>query len=431
MRVLERHSPFVSLGVLLISGCLSGCVEAAGVQSVDEEAVVRAGKVATTGKANPESAKRTPPATSSWASFRNGPQKLGVADSKLPEKLELLWKYPTEQGVVVAAAIVDEHVYVGAMSGKLLCLDRRRGKRRWSYRSIDDPDPEAFAPGFFAAPTVTTDTVYIGDEEGVFHAVNRATGKKRWTFNTEGKIASGATIHGDRVLFASHDGFLYYLKVADGSVAWKFPVDGPINCSPAIADKFTFAAGCQAGDVFVVDLQTGQQRGRISLETNVLATPAVLGDFFYIGTSSSEVLAVNWKQEKVVWRYKDPARDFPYGSSAAVTDKYVVVGGHDKQLHCIDRSTGEGVWTFSTRAKIDSSPAIAGARVFFGSKDRFLYCLRLKDGQKVPTFRLPSGKDSSKFHAGGEVAAGPAIGEGCLVISAAGNKGFIFCFGRK
>ena len=107
------------------------------------------------------------------------------------------------------------------------------------------------------------------------------------------------------------------------------------------------------------------------------------------------------------------------------------MGGHDKQLHCIDRLTGEGVWTFSTRAKVDSSPAIADARVFFGSKDRFLYCLRLKDGQKVPTFRLPSGKDSSKFHAGGEVAAGPAIGEGCLVISAAGNNGFIFCFGRK
>jgi outer membrane protein assembly factor BamB len=361
----------------------------------------------------------TSPGPKSWDSFRNGHAQAGVAGSDLPHKLELSWKYPDVDGFLTAVAIVGPHVYAPALSGYLYCLDRTSGKLIWKYRSIDDADPETFAPGFKAAPTVTADTVFLGDEDGLFHAVDRASGAQRWVFTTEAEIAGGAAVVRDQVIIGSHDSFLYCLNASDGSLVWKFQTEDRVNCSVAIAGKHTFVAGCDE-HLRVIDIEEGRQKSDIPLQTYLIASPAVVDNMLYVGTYASEVVAVDWKQKEVVWRYRDPRREFPYHASAAVTDQYVVVGGRDKQMHCIDRATGNGVWTFPTRGRIDSSAVIVDERVFFGSADRNLYGLRLGDGKEI-----------WKFNAEKPVSAGAAIGEGCLVIGSEGPDGFLYCFGEK
>jgi outer membrane protein assembly factor BamB len=132
------------------------------------------------------------------------------------------------------------------------------------------------------------------------------------------------------------------------------------------------------------------------------------------------VLAVNWKKREIVWKYKTTQGEFPIHSSAAVTDKFVVVGSRDKQVHCIDRSTGERVWAFPTKARVDSSPVIVGERVFVGSTDGNLYALNLKDGAEL-----------WKFNVGKSITGSAAVGEGCLVVGTESSDGMIFCFGAK
>ena len=103
-----------------------------------------------------------------------------------------------------------------------------------------------------------------------------------------------------------------------------------------------------------------------------------------------------------------------------MTDKLVIVGGRDKFVHAIDRMTGKGVWTFPTRAKVDSSPVVVGNRVFVGSNDGNLYELNLTDG-----------KERWKFNAGKPISAAPAVGEGVLVIGSESRDGKVYCFGKK
>ena len=203
-----------------------------------------------------------------------------------------------------------------------------------------------------------------------------------------------------------------------------------MNCAPAISDNFTFVAGCDE-HLRVINIETGKQKSDIPLETYLIASPAVMGEMLYVGTYASEVVAVNWKEEKVVWRYKDPKREFPYHASAAVTEKYVVVGGRDKQMHCIDRKTGKKVWRFPTKGRIDGSPAIVDKRVIFGSSDRNLYVLNLDTGKPVETFATKNGTLAARFNTGSEITSGPAIGEGVLVIGTEGTGTDVFCFGVK
>jgi len=335
--------------------------------------------------------------------------------------LELLWKYPTGEMVTSTAAIVGGRVYAASLGGIVVCLDLKTGNPLWSYRSIDDPDPKAFAPGFKSSPTVTADSVYLGDEDGVFHALDRATGQKRWTFKTNAEIVSSASVTQDRVIFGSHDNSLYCLKQKDGEKVWDFLTQGPVNCSPAIIGNSTFVTGCDE-HMRVIDIDNGRETTDIPLGTYLIASPAVIDNMLYVGTYASEVVGVDWKAQKVVWTYKDPQREFPYHSSAAISEKFVLVGSRDKRLHCIDRETGKGAWTFSTRGKVDSSPVLVGDRVFVGSTDGHLYCLRLEDGKEIWKFKDLKGK---------AFTASPAVGEGRLVIGSESSDGYIYCFGAK
>jgi outer membrane protein assembly factor BamB len=358
-------------------------------------------------------------APTAWPSFRNGNLQQGVAVSALPAKLSLLWKYASPDGFEGTATVVDDRVYVGAMSGDFLALDRQKGTKVWGHRSIDDPDPKKFAPAFKAAPLVTADSVFVGDEDGTVHALDRTTGKRRWKFATGAEIAGGAALLDDRLVVGSHDSFLYCLSAKTGELVWKLQTQDRVNCAPSIAEGFTFVAGCDAV-LRIVDLEKGRQAGELGLGSHCIASPAVLGPMLYVGNFGGEFHAVDWKKREIVWTYKRPDKDQPYHSSAAVTAKYVVVGCRDKQIHCLDRESGRPVWTTPTKARVDGSPVVVGSRVFVGSSDRNLYELDLATGRVLWTFDTR-----------GDVVASPAVGEGVLVLGTGGEEGQLLCFGAK
>jgi len=80
------------------------------------------------------------------------------------------------------------------------------------------------------------------------------------------------------------------------------------------------------------------------------------------------------------------------------------------------RSSGKAVWTFTTRARIDSSPVVVGNRVVVGSGDGKLYVVD-----------AATGKSTFEFEAGGAISASPAVVEGRVVIGTVDGK--LFCLG--
>ena len=93
------------------------------------------------------------------------------------------------------------------------------------------------------------------------------------------------------------------------------------------------------------------------------SSPAVRDGIAYFGPSKTRSSLSTWKAGEVLWEYEHPQRKFPYYSSVAITDDRIVIGGRDKMMHAIDTATGEAIWTYRTRARIDSSPVIVGDRV--------------------------------------------------------------------
>lgn len=348
-------------------------------------------------------AQETP--ADNWSQFRGNHRLSGVSDSSVPANLKLLWQYEAGESIESSAAIVGSTVFVGSQKGELTSLNLDNGSVYWKYK-IDDPIGES-------SPAFSDGLVYIGDLGGWLHAVNASDGKKVWAFKTGSEIKSSPVVVGDRILIGSYDEYLYCVS-RNGSLVWKAKTNGPVHATPAIANGLAFVAGCD--ELFRgIRISDGKEVFSVNSEAYTGASPAIRGNSAFYGTFNNEVLMVNLTDHKVGWRYEHPQRKFPFYSSAAVTADRVVVGGRDKLVHGLDLS-GKAAWTFTTRARVESSPAVADGRVFVGSNDGRFYALNLNTGVKV-----------WEFTAGAPLSASPAIARGRIVIGSQDGK--LYCFG--
>ncbi len=345
--------------------------------------------------------------TDSWPMFRGTSALCGVSGAPLPQTLKLRWSYQAKDSIESSAAIVDGTVYAGSADGSLLALDLATGKVRWQYKTA--------GPVEESSPCVQNGTVYVGDLEGMLHAVDASTGRSRWTFKAGGEIKSSPNCAGNQVYFGSYDQSLYCLSAASGTKLWSFQTEGPVHCTPAVDKGRVYISGCDE-NLRAFDAATGKQLFSLPLGSYTGASAAVLDDQAVVGTFGNEVVCFDLRRRIVRWTYRHAARHFPFYSSAALTADKVVVGGRDKMVHCLERSTGKQVWTFLTKSRVESSPLIVGNRVFVGSNDGILYELDLTTGRKV-----------WDFNSAAPLSASPASAQGALVIGS--QDGVLYCFG--
>jgi len=124
----------------------------------------------------------------------------------------------------------------------------------------------------------------------------------------------------------------------------------------------------------------------------------------------------------LVWK-TEIGRWGKFWSSASVANGKLYIGSHEGNLYCLDATSGEHLWTYSTDTgqPLFSSPAISNGMVYFAGYER-LYAVPasgpLDDGtamdKRVWTFRF--GKSTGGVN--DVVASSPAIHDGKLFIGA-------------
>jgi outer membrane protein assembly factor BamB len=340
-----------------------------------------------------------------WRQFRGSPRLTGLSSSTVPVTLKVLWTYELGDIIESSAAIADGVVYVGGGNGDLVALDFDSGKLKWKY-STGNLIGES-------SPAVGADAVYVGDLGGLLHAVRIADGKMLWTFKTTSEIKSSPVIANGAVLFGSYDGNLYAVDEKTGRLRWKFTTNGMVHATPAVQDGLAFIAGCDS-ILRAIRIADGKEAYQVPSGAYTGASPLIDGTRAYYGTFNNEVLGVDLQRRRVLWRYADPDRRFPFYSSAALAGGRIILGGRDKYVHAIDVKTGKAAWTFATRARVDSSPVIAGGRVYIGSSDGKLYVLDSESGKKL-----------SEFDAGAGLTTSPAVASGRVVIGSQDGRLYV------
>ncbi len=146
------------------------------------------------------------------------------------------------------------------------------------------------------------------------------------------------------------------------------------------------------------------------------ASVALDGVQAFVANYQGKVMRIDVAAGRIDWVVQvEEKQEF---CSAALTDAYVIVGGGDHVLHCLDRRDGRTAWDFTTRGPIESSPVVCDGKVVFGSGDGRLYVLGLTDGGLLWSRDL-----------GQTVASSPAVVEGKIIVGC--DDGFVYAFGPK
>ncbi len=408
--------------VLLVVALITACTPRSGAIEKPEANTKAAPRVAVA-----SSAKK--PSMSSWPIFRGDSHATGVANSTLPKKPELVWKFEVERGAFEGtAAIVGGVAYIGDLDGTVYAFELKTGNKKWetnfSNKAWTFPDGKPVGKedkteisGFMASPSYRDGRLYIGDMFGRFFCLDAQDGKPLWGYEAQAEIDAGSNFYKGNILFGSQDATLYCLNAKNGKEIWKHQIEDQIRCSPTIVGDRTFVAGCDSR-LHIIDLVKGKAVDGVDIESPTMVTPAVLGDNIYFGTEGGVLFCINWKDAKTEWTYADPERSQSMRSSPAITKTHVIFGGRSKRLYALDPTTGKELWTFAAKGGIDSSPVIVGDRVFVGSSDGRIYGLTVAKGEKV-----------WEYEAGGDFTASPAVADGYLVI--ASNRGTVYCFGER
>ena len=228
------------------------------------------------------------------------------------------------------------------------------------------------------------------------------------------------------MLFGSYDGFLYCLNRENGELVWKFETEGYVHGTPGIwtqsanetgnTQNFAIVTGCDSY-LRVLNINDGTQVRQVNLGAYVGASAAVSGNHVYCGTYGSEILGVNLDTGEIAWRYRHPKRRFPFFASAALTEDMVVIGGRDKMVHALSPETGEPLWTYTTKSRIESSVVIVGKRAFFGTTRGVFIALDVSTGESV-----------WEFATGSSIVASPSVADGKIYIGT--EDGILYCFGN-
>jgi len=341
-----------------------------------------------------------------WPLPRGDAQSTGASATQLSDSLVVKWEFSALEPVEATPVVASGRVYVADVAGNLYCLAADDGKEIWTLKT---------EIGFIGGPAVDGDLLVIGDLDGKVYGVNTSTGELIWTHEAGGEISSSASFIDDRVLVASQDGNLYGLSRRDGTRVWTYETSDQIRCSPSIAGDKTFLGGCD-GNLHTVSIVDGKSSSDpLPLGGPTGSTPAIADELAFLPIMDGAVIAMNWKENREVWRYVDEERSQEYKSSPAVGRGVVIVASQGRQVDALDAATGKRKWRYTLRRRADASPVIAGNDVWIAATDGRLIRLSLADGSEKWNYEIR-----------GQFTASPAIADDKLFI--ADSRGVVRCF---
>ena len=108
---------------------------------------------------------------------------------------------------------------------------------------------------------------------------------------------------------------------------------------------------------------------------SITSSAAVANGIVYVGTINygaykGDVYGLNVTTGQMIWGY---GTGNSVSSSPAIANGVVFIGSDDDYVYAINATTGSVIWNYLTNGAVESSPAIANGVVYVGSSDDNIY----------------------------------------------------------
>jgi len=263
---------------------------------------------------------------------------------------------------------------------------------------------------------------YKGLIDGNFWAINATNGAIMWKYPHDvwyTNFGCGSCAAYGMVYSLRTDGYLFAFDAKTGEVVWKYLADWMYYWGgPQVADGKIYVSAPDGGggdpytgrasdqEYVCIDAFTGKllwkifdlRPGASGAEPTMIAYGNVYipegGRLRCYGEAKSDwpmfrrdpLLMAHGASgpTSMSLRWSFPTGGQVIGSPSIVNDR-VYIGSYDKNLYCLNYSTGAKIWNFTTGTYIGWSPAVVGGKVYTGADDGKVYCLDAITGSLVWT----------------------------------------------
>ena len=349
-----------------------------------------------------------------WKLFRGDSALSGYTDTPLPKNPVLKWTFKAESRTVSSPIVDNGTTYWSDKRGYIrgvsiageLCFE-------YDLRTAVE-----------ATPMIADSTLFIGRIDGFMTAISLARKDTIWNYETMGQISASPNIMNfsgqEALVFGSYDNFLYCVDAKTGEELNRFESGYYLNGAAALWKDHVVFGGCDAY-LRIIDCTTGIQTDTLLLDAYVPASPAIVGDYCYVGDYSGNIYRLTLKNGKITHHEKVVSEDSENGSFVSVpavaTNAFYFLSG-DRYLHAVNRSTGEPIWEYMLKGNTgESSPVVCRDKVIVCTKTGIVSILDAKTGALL-----------WEYDTGEQIVGSPAVIKNHFFILTA--KGTLFCFGK-
>jgi outer membrane protein assembly factor BamB/tetratricopeptide (TPR) repeat protein len=318
----------------------------------------------------------------------------------------LRWRYATRGPITLPPTILSgSSVVFGSTDGGVYAVNPA-GKTLWTH----------FLPPFSAlssAPVVVEEVVVLCEESGRVSALSTTTGATLWRRDQTAPHPCLAAAGRDGILFLAHPQRVAAHKAFDGATLWEHPLEGPplapvlaarrpndwvlvrsngtilrlhprtgkalgppvpipqgLSCPPALSEAGLVVA-TRAGNLGLVDLETGAWKWKRALPSPATLTPAIGVEFLYVATADA-LLSFRLATGSPGWATTLPDRPT---SAPTLANGRIYAGTEAGRLLAADAETGRLLWSQRTAAPVVAPPVVHRGVIYLASSDFSLYAL--------------------------------------------------------
>lgn len=339
------------------------------------------------------------------ASVRTAPDTYRRGEQLTIKGNEPTWTTPLSGGVMSQMRADGDALFVTTMDGAAYRIDRADGRVTWRE---DTNGGYAHSSALITPNTITPEgrtppLVIFGTVDGRVHALDRRTGKRRWTFATEGPVYGSAVLCGGIVAIPSGDGRIYGLDQATGKERWRYALPTSETAfvqSPLATDGVRIFAGAWDKHVHALDGLTGalvwRKDGvgtRSFAYSPAIGNPVAAGGRVIVPANGNVLWAFRATDGEVLWQSTAEGDKFGYSSPRIEDDRIYVGSLGDAGLgRCVSLSTGEAIWSAATGSTIyDAGPALTTRHAVFASVSGLLSAADKVTGEISWRYQMPPG----------------------------------------
>lgn len=253
----------------------------------------------------------------------------------------ILWSFPIVYSEMTNIKYYDENVYILGKD-KLISLDSKNGKVKWSY-SIINPKNEAIHAIRLNGPILYKNNIYFSDQNYNLIAIDNTSGKLIWKAPLESISLAHVTPEITTPVF--NENKLYVGTAGQGMG--------------------------RSGKVYCIDISTGKQLWQYNLDMAIQTPPLLIDKMLIVGGGSKRV-ALDSESGSLLWKWGTFKRSVGIHGSVAVQNGKLLfltsnsisgqqgsgISGSSNQysrpgqifgfIECLDIKTGNELWEFDS-----------------------------------------------------------------------------------